>query len=159
MRVLHVLRPSLMSFVLLLYLACVPLCWVCGYAAATRYSPRGGSRRRSRDENRNDIWAQLSTGHGELPDALRDEHDLADVAPLGDHVLRGAGFLEAEVAGDDRLDRAVVEQLAAAARSRAASVPRSFHSVSMFSPITAFESDICLIRLKRGMRTSRAAAP
>jgi hypothetical protein len=35
---------------------------VCGYAAATRYSPRGGrSVRRSRDESWNDIYAQIST--------------------------------------------------------------------------------------------------
>jgi hypothetical protein len=33
----------------------VPLCWVCGYAAATRYSPRGGSRRSERSEFCNDI--------------------------------------------------------------------------------------------------------
>jgi len=47
----------MMSFVLLLSisLGSVPLCWVCGYAAATRYSPRGGSRRRSRDEIWNDM--------------------------------------------------------------------------------------------------------
>ena len=42
----------------------LPLCWVCGYAAATRYSPRGGSRRRSERDVRNDICLQGSTGAG-----------------------------------------------------------------------------------------------
>ena len=35
-----------------------PLCWVCGCAAATRYSPRGGSRRSKRGERPDDIAGQ-----------------------------------------------------------------------------------------------------
>jgi hypothetical protein len=38
------------------------------------------------------------------------------------------------------------------------SVLRSSQSDSMFSPITAFELDICLIRLNRGIRTAAFAA-
>ena len=68
--------------------------------------------------------------------------------------LRLAGFLEAELPCDDRLDRAVVEHLLQRG-DPGRSEPRSFHSVSMFSPITAFDSDICLTMLKRGMRSHR----
>ena len=57
---------------------------------------------------------------------LRGEDDLADVAPFGDHVVRGAGFLEGERAGDDGLDGAVVDQLLQRRRSRARASPRSW---------------------------------
>ena len=97
------------------------------------------------------MCTQGSTHAGQDGKASRDEHDLADVAPLREHVLGGAGFLEAEGAGDDRLDRAVVEQLAQRLEPGSI-VPRSFNKVSMFRPITAFDSDICLTSEKRGMR-------
>ena len=102
----------------------VPLCWVCGYAAATRYSPRGGSRRSERSEFERHLIRRLAPPRRPMDDrpaAGRGEpqcsqgarqNDLADIAPLGDHRLRGAGVLEGEVAGDDRFDRAVVEHLA-----------------------------------------------
>ena len=56
--------------------------------------------------------------------------------------------------GDDRPDRAVGEQVASGS-IQGLSVPRSCHRRSMLSPITALESDICLIRSKP--RTIRSA--
>ena len=50
---------------------------------------------------------RLAPGH-----ELGKQHDLADVAPLGEHVLRSPRLLEAERARDHGVDGAVVEQLA-----------------------------------------------
>src|SRR5947209_17074658 len=55
-------------------------------------------------------WRHGDAPRGRPPRGLGDEHDLAEVAPLGDHRLRGAGVLEAERARHDRFDGAVREQ-------------------------------------------------
>ena len=80
--------------------------------------------------------------------ASRYEHDLADVAALGDDPVRLGRAVERDRIGDHRLHGAVLDELGAAASIHGSSVPRSFHRVSMFSPITALEDCICSIRLK-----------
>src|SRR5439155_6936778 len=82
-----------------------PSRWVCGYAAATRHSPRRGRRRRRARPRSDRISRRPYHSSG-------DEHDLPDVAPLGDDPVRLGGAVERHLVGDDRPQRAVLEHLA-----------------------------------------------
>jgi hypothetical protein len=81
--------------------------------AATRpprvIPPEGGAGEAREASSATTSAREGSTGRRTRQARSGDEHDLADVAPLGDHRLRGAGALEGEVAGNDRFDGAVVE--------------------------------------------------
>src|SRR4051812_13657820 len=81
--------------------SCLPFSWVCGYAAATRYSPRGG-RRRSREEGWNCIGSST----------LQGEDHLADVAALLDEAVRVRALVERELLGHDRPQLAALDPLA-----------------------------------------------
>ena len=96
----------------------LPLCWVCGYAAATRYSPRGGGAGEARGrELERHLRRRLAPARRArlAPTSSSTRRRSTTLPTLRRSVImsvRGAGFLEAERARDDRLDRAVVEQLA-----------------------------------------------
>src|ERR1022692_1721266 len=65
---------------------------VCGYAAATRYSPRGGSSRRSERENWNDMCPEVSTGTAIAPEPIERSAQLSSAqldGPAGDKALGG----------------------------------------------------------------------
>src|SRR5439155_25962988 len=114
------------AVVLLVCLAGPSPCWSAATRPPRAIPPEGGGGEGARKARAaTTSAAQVSTRR-----RLGNEHDLADVAPLGDHRLRRAGVLEAEVAGDHRLDCAVVEQLAQRSdprRQRLAVLPQAAH--------------------------------
>src|SRR5207244_2051975 len=93
------LRSLLVMPLLLLSLACA--CSLLGMRLRGRHAllpPKGEEKQEKRGSQRH-LRRRLAAGGGR---GLGDQHDLAEVAALGEHRLSGARLLEAERAGDDR---------------------------------------------------------
>src|ERR1700682_6641447 len=94
----------LMSFVLLLYLAdASSLLDMRLRGRHALFPPEGEQEELQKRELERHLAAQRITRGRDRQARSRDQHDLADVAPLGDHRVRGAGVLEAEIARHHRL--------------------------------------------------------
>ena len=121
---------------------------VCSFASRPAASSRLGLRLRGRhalfppkgEEKKSEgragatFAAERSTGRLTGP-----EHDLADVAPLGDHAVRVGARSNGNASATTGRDRAVVEHLAQR-RIQARACRRRPTGVSMFRPITALDS-------------------
>ena len=113
----------------------------------TRYSPRGGG---GEVEGRAGTTRCVSVATESARRRVRsgDEDDLADVRALGEDPVRLAGAVERHGLVRRRAHRAVRRSARAERADPRLELPRSSQSLSMFSPMTAFDSDICLTRLK-----------
>ena len=123
----------------------------CGFSGRPRAIPPEGGGGEVGGRAGTTRSVSVATASGRLRNGSGDEHDLADVAPLGEDPVSVAGAVERHRLVDDRAT--VPSSISAVIGSiHGASVPRSFHSVSMFSPMTALDSCIWLMRLKREHR-------